>query len=233
MPKKYEELGTSETARLFYAFSHAAVKGLGKVAFGLRSIGVSNVPQEGPGLILSNHLDWIDVALEPVVIPNRSVTVIGREGVMNKPVQGKLFELWGAKKIHRLASGERNKEAMDAGMEIMRTPLKEGHLELLYGSPPSRTPGHKPAMPMGTAARLARETGAPVIPTVIKGSEHKLRPRGITVAFGEPLIHDGTKKDDKAFRQEIHRVQTEMFEAIEYPIEYLTPEENYILAPDL
>lgn len=233
MAKKYEELDTTEAGRLFYAFAHTAVKGLGKVVFGLRSVGVSNVPQEGPGLILSNHLDWSDVALEPAVIPNRHVTVIGREGVMNKPIQGKLFELWGAKKIHRLASGERNKEALEAGMEIMRAPLFEGHLELLYGSPPSRTPGRMPALPMGTAARLARETGAPVIPAVIKGSEHKLRPRGITVAFGQPLIHDGTKKEDKAFRVEIHRVQTEMFEAIEYPIEYLPPEQNYKLEPDL
>lgn len=232
MTKKYEELDTSEAARLFYSWSHAAVGGVGRLIFGFRVEGASNIPETGPAIVASNHLLDPDVLFVPTAIPNRHVTVIGREGIMNRPVQGKLFRWWGAQAIHRLATGETNREAAERGMNTMRRPLEEGKLELIFSSPPHRTPGQKPAKPIGSIARLARETGAPVVPTVIKGSD-RLKQREIVVKFGEQLYHEGIKKEDKEFTRHLHDIQTDLFDSIEYPFEYLPPDEKVILKPDV
>lgn len=233
MSKKYEEIGDSEIARLIYSLSHAAVGGIGRVLLGYRAEGMENIPQEGPAIIACNHLLDPDVLFVPTAVPDRHVTVIGREGIMNRPVQGRIFKLWGARAIHRVATGETNREAMESAMAVMRGPLEENRLELIFSSPATRIPGKKPARPIGTITRLARETGAPVIPTVIKGSDRLLKNRGIVVKFGGAMHHPGDKKYDREFKKRINIAQRWLFDSIPYGYEYAEPDENIVLEPDV
>jgi 1-acyl-sn-glycerol-3-phosphate acyltransferase len=232
MPRQYEEIGT-EVDRLFYSFSHAAVNSIGRLIVGFRVEGAENISQDHAQLIVFNHLNASDVLWGPASIPRRHATVIGREGVMNKKIVGSLFRRWGAKTIHRPATGENNFAALREALEVMKRPLLENRLEIIYGSPNTRTPGFKPSRPISSIANVARITGVDVVPGVIKGSDRIREDRLVVVKFGKPIRHKGGPRNDKELINDIYLSQAESFDSIEHPFEYADPEEEIVLGQDV
>lgn len=211
---------------------HGVVSGLAKVLFNFEVKWAEKVPQEGPAIIVFNHLHGLDTVLTAAAVPDRTANTVGRRGIMETPVIGWMFRQWGAITIDRPATGRGTKADVEKALDVMRPPLEAGHLELIFGSPNTRTPGKKPARPIRTIARLARETGANVVPAVIKGSDRLRQDKLVAISFGDPMEHPGQRGSDRRFLNDVNEVQTRLFDEIWHPFEYEEPDERIILGQD-
>lgn len=154
--------------------------------------GVENIPRKGPAIIASNHLAVIDDALIPLVTP-RMVHFMGKQDYFTgKGLKGKLkkffFTTAGVFPVDR--SGGQNSLG---GLLAAKKVLEEGKL---FGIHPegTRSPDGKLYKGHTGVARLAYETGAPIIPVALTGTDIA-QPKGTvwphrhhtTVTFGKPI----------------------------------------------
>ncbi len=129
--------------------------------------GLEHVPERGPALLVSNHVNLID----PVVIIGvlkRPVSFMAKEELFSIPVFGRLLR---AMEIVPVARG---KIAARRALERAKQLLQAGRLFCVYPEGTrSRTPGMGPAH--HGAALLALQTGVPVIPTAVTGTHLIMR----------------------------------------------------------
>ena len=163
-----------------------------KLVFRPQVEGVEHVPAEGPAILASNHLSYADWLFMPLTLPRR-VTFVAKAEYFTTPglkgwFQKKFFSGAGQVPIDR--SGANAAEgAMKSAMKI----LAEGDL---FGIYPEGTRSHDGRLYRGKTgvARLALETGAPVIPCAVVGTD-VVAPAGKVygswtrpvVRFGKPL----------------------------------------------
>ncbi|NMA75750.1 MAG: 1-acyl-sn-glycerol-3-phosphate acyltransferase [Actinomycetales bacterium] len=155
-----------------------------------RITGLENIPREGGFVIASNHLSNIDSFVLPVALP-RQIRFVAKDTLWTqKGLRGRIlrwfFDAVEAVPVDReaLSSG---KGALQAGLTILR----EGDGFAIY---PEGTRSKDGLLHPGKqgAAWLAVESGCPVIPVGLKGTQHmfsRLLPhRGtITVRVGAPI----------------------------------------------
>lgn len=154
--------------------------------------GAQNVPEEGPAILASNHLSVADWMFMPLVIPRR-VTFVAKAEYFNTPgVKGRLqkafFSGAGQVPIDR-SSGAAAAGAIDTGLRI----LKAGEVFGIYPEG-TRSPDGRLYKGKTGIARIALESGAPVIPVGVIGTD-VIAPQGKLfgriirphVRFGEPM----------------------------------------------
>jgi 1-acyl-sn-glycerol-3-phosphate acyltransferase len=153
--------------------------------------GLDHVPESGPAILASNHLAVIDSFVLPLVL-NRKIQFLGKSdyftgtGIKGRAVAGFMRGV-GTVPVDR--TGGRGDSALKTGLKVLR---KEG----LFGIYPegTRSPDGRLYKGKTGVARLALESGAPVIPVAMVGTE-KAQPLGKTipkpvvigVKFGAPL----------------------------------------------
>ncbi|MGY5765646.1 lysophospholipid acyltransferase family protein [Brachybacterium sp. DNPG3] len=177
-----------------YIGARAAVTLPVKLAWNPRVTGRENIPREGGFILASNHLANVDSFLIPVLV-DRPVHFISKDDFWKKGgVAGKVskwfFEQVGAVPLDReaLSSG---KGALQAGLEVLRR--GDG-----FGIYPEGTRSKDGLLHPGKqgAAWLALESGCPVIPVGLKGTQHLMDPasfphRGLmTMRIGRPVDFD-------------------------------------------
>jgi 1-acyl-sn-glycerol-3-phosphate acyltransferase len=174
-----------------------------RLVFRPKAFGVDHVPEEGPAILASNHLSYADWLFMPLTL-NRRVTFVAKAEYFTSPgikgwFQKKFFSGAGQVPIDR--SGANAAEgAMKSAMKI----LGEGDL---FGIYPEGTRSHDGKLYRGKTgvARLALETGVPVIPVAVLGTD-VVAPPGKKfgtftrpgVRFGKPLDfsrYDGMEND--------------------------------------
>lgn len=171
------------------------VKGLGPIAHHRLSpavSGLNNVPREGGAIIAANHLAVIDDALIPITCP-RMVHFMGKaEYFEGKGLKGKFKKWWftsvGVFPVDR-SGGSKSLGALEHAREI----IEDGHLFGIHIEG-TRSPDGRLCKGHTGAARLALETGCPIVPTAIIGSD-KLQPIGTSipkkgktkVLYGKPI----------------------------------------------
>ena len=155
------------------------------------SEGLSNVPAEGPAILASNHLAVIDSFVLPLVLP-RKIQFLGKSdyftgsGLKGRAVAGFMRGV-GTVPVDR--TGGKGDAALKTGLKVLR---KGG----LFGIYPegTRSPDGRLYKGKTGVARLALESGAPVVPVAMVGTE-KAQPLGsalpkpvaIGVKFGPAL----------------------------------------------
>jgi 1-acyl-sn-glycerol-3-phosphate acyltransferase len=163
-------------------------------AVDLRVEGHEHIPREGPAVLASNHVSYLDfafIALAPPR-PRREVHFLARKEFFDVPLVG--FLLRRLKQIPVDVHGD-PRTAADAA----RTVLAEGGL---IGIHPEGTisPSFTLRRTKSGAVRLAESAGAPIVPIAIWGSQRlltKWRParpaRRVTVLvkYGEPFVPEG------------------------------------------
>lgn len=175
-----------------YHFWVRTLSPLAKKQFSPTIIAVGNVPEEGPAILAANHLSVIDDAIIPYSVP-RMVHFMGKaEYFTGKGIKGafKKFFFTSAGVFPVDRSG--GSSAL-GGLEAARTILDKGEL---FGIHPegTRSPDGRLYRGHTGVARLAYETGAPVIPIAIKGT-NIAQPIGtvwphkhhVSIEFGEPI----------------------------------------------
>jgi glycerol-3-phosphate dehydrogenase (NAD(P)+) len=164
------------------------------VYFRMRRIGREHLPRRGPLLLASNHRSFLD----PFVIG----TLVGRP--VYYMAKRELFERrWLAWLLNGLGAFPVDRGAGDAAaMDTARAILARGDCVVLFPEGTRVRPGPlgKPRRGVG---RLALETGVPVVPVAVIGTEDvrrgwRIRPRKVRIRVGAPLCFPTTGRSSPA-----------------------------------
>jgi 1-acyl-sn-glycerol-3-phosphate acyltransferase len=153
--------------------------------------GLEHVPDEGPYLLVTNHLFWLDAPLLMVAFPYRAHVFAGEKWARN-PLIGPLFRSLDAIFVER---GEVDRKALRQALGVLRGGG-------VLGLAPEGTRSKTGAMQRGHsgAAFMAFRTGAKLVPVVIWGQKdvfpslRRFRRADVHVVFGpafEPPVVEG------------------------------------------
>jgi len=163
-----------------------------KLVFRPRVEGAENVPASGPAILASNHLSYADWLFMPLTLPRR-VTFVAKAEYFTTPgikgwFQKKFFSGAGQVPIDRSGAN-----AAEGALASAQKILENGEL---FGIYPEGTRSHDGRLYRGKTgvARLALETGVPVIPVAVLDTD-VVAPPGKKfgtfirpgVRFGKPL----------------------------------------------
>lgn len=146
--------------------------------------GRENVPAEGPGILMMNHLAFIDSIVVLHSAP-RLIVPMAKVEVYDYPVIGIVPKLWGVIPVRR---EEVDRRAIQLSLEVLRA----GEIVLVA---PEGTRGTGLREAKVGAAYLAARSGAPIIPTAVGGTSgfpalrgsRAWRGPGASVQFGRPF----------------------------------------------
>ena len=164
--------------------------------------GTENVPREGPAILAWNHMSFSDHFFGPLPLPRKVTFLAKSEYFTGRGLKGLISKAFfrgvGQIPVDR-AGGEASERALNTGLRV----LAEGKLLGIYPEG-TRTPDGRLYRGKTGVARLALESGAPVIPCAMIGT-FELQPPGRVlprlsirpgVRFGKPLDfsrYDGTE----------------------------------------
>jgi 1-acyl-sn-glycerol-3-phosphate acyltransferase len=155
--------------------------------------GREHVPEQGPAIIASNHLSFSDSIFMPLMVKRRKVTFVAKaEYFTGRGLKGFLTKWFfvgtGTIPVDR-SGGRAAQAAIDTGLRVLR----EGKLFGIYPEG-TRSPDGRLYRGKTGVARLALESGAPVIPVVMLNSD-EIQPTGrllpkirrVRIRFGAPM----------------------------------------------
>ncbi|WP_243728647.1 lysophospholipid acyltransferase family protein [Microbacterium sp. BK668] len=191
-----------------YALGRFIIAPLGRLIYRPHVEGRANVPKHGPVIFASNHLSFIDSIAIPVAAP-RPVHFLAKSSYFDGAgisgwMSREFFTAIGAVPVQRGAG----QAALDA-LDQQRRLLEEGKAVALYPEGTRSLDGRLYKGRTGVAF-LALQTGAPVVPVGLVGTD-RVMPVGakrpslserITVRFGAPIdvSHHGTAESGRARR---------------------------------
>jgi 1-acyl-sn-glycerol-3-phosphate acyltransferase len=205
-------------AEYFEQFHAAARKGVGWtytlarivltiptiLIYRVRAIGVENVPAIGPLILAPNHFSQMDHFFVGVYL-KRKIRFMAKSQMFGPPLLTYVYKHGGVFPIRR---GHHDEEAI----ETARILVEQGEMLLVYAEG-GRSRSGGLGQPKPGIGRIALETGAPIVPVCIHGSERvrswkRLRFPRIGVQFGEPLTFPAESAPDRERQLE---VATEVF----------------------
>jgi 1-acyl-sn-glycerol-3-phosphate acyltransferase len=217
-PQVYKD---ERPAEYFDQFHAAARKGVGwtytlvrilvtlptLLLYRARAIGVENVPKSGALILAPNHFSQMDHFFVGVHL-RRKVRFMAKSQMFGPPVLTYVYKHGGVFPVRR---GHRDEESFETAFTILR----QDEMLLVYAEGGRSRSGELGEVKPGIG-RIALESGAPVVPVAIHGSERvrrwkRLRFPKVTVQFGEPLSFP-TEREPSRERQ------LEVAEAIFAPV---------------
>lgn len=181
---------------MFYTALHTAVPPVLRAIWRPTIEGSANVPLDGPVLLASNHLSFVDSVVIPTVAPRPVVFLAKAEYFTGTGVRGWIsrswFEALGMVPVNR-DDTRSALSSLDVALEV----LGRGEAFGLYPEGSRSRDGRLYRGRTGVA-QLALVSGAPVVPVGLIGTE-RLQPVGarlprlarVTVRFGEPIRVQG------------------------------------------
>jgi 1-acyl-sn-glycerol-3-phosphate acyltransferase len=164
-----------------------------KVVFRPWASGVKNVPRRGPVILASNHLSFSDHFFGPLPVPRKVIFLAKSEYFTGRGLKGLISKAFfagvGQIPVDR-AGGAAGEQALRTGLQV----LADGHVLGIYPEG-TRSPDGRLYRGKTGVARLAIESGAPVVPCAMIGTFEFQPPTTIWpnfrvrpgVKFGEPL----------------------------------------------
>ena len=154
--------------------------------------GLEHIPDSGPAILASNHLAVADSFIKPLVIRRRITFLAKAEYFTGKGLKG-WFMRWFYTVAGQVPIDRSNADAAQAALDTAKRILGEGKLLGMYPEG-TRSPDGRLYKGKTGLARLVLETGAPVIPIALIGTD-ALNPPGtkmwrfakVTVRVGKPL----------------------------------------------
>ena len=154
--------------------------------------GLADVPASGPVILACNHLSFSDSIFTPLIVRRRVTFVAKAEYFTGKGIKGWLMRQFfagtGAIPVDR--SGGR---AAQAALDTLLRVLRDGGIAGIYPEG-TRSPDGRLYRGKTGVARLALESGAPVVPVALLNTD-EIQPTGrlmpkvmpVRMRFGEPL----------------------------------------------
>ncbi len=175
-----------------------------RMGFRIRVEGQEHIPARGPVIFAANHRSFLDSLFLPLAIGWRRLTFVAKAEYFEQRRTAWFFRAVGQIPIAR-SGGTASESALLAATQV----LERGGAFGIYPEGTRTRDGVTHRGHTGVA-RLARATGAPIVPVGLVGTDEcqptnaKLpRPfRAVTVRFGEPLTvpHEGDEPEGLALR---------------------------------
>jgi 1-acyl-sn-glycerol-3-phosphate acyltransferase len=154
--------------------------------------GLEYVPQSGPVILASNHLAVMDSFYLPLVVRRRITFLAKSEYFTGTGLKGWLSR-WFFTAVGQVPIDRSNADTAQAALDTADRVLREGKLLGMYPEG-TRSPDGRLYKGKTGLARLALETGVPVIPVAMIGT-NVVNPPGttmlrfgrVTVRFGKPM----------------------------------------------
>lgn len=177
---------------MFYRLMKAIIAPLLRLIFRPEVEGREHIPEQGPAILASNHLSFSDSIFLPAMVPRRVTFLAKMDYFTGRGVKGRLTA-WFFRGVGQLpvdrAGGSASEAALQSGLNVL------GHGRLLGIYPEgTRSPDGRLYRGKTGIARMALESGAPVLPVVMIDTE-KIQPPGkvipkvmrVGIKIGEPL----------------------------------------------
>lgn len=163
-------------------------------------IGAENVPADGPVILASNHLSFVDSVVIPLAAP-RQVSFLAKDDYFTgSGVRGMLSRQWFTA-IGSIPVNRDNTRAAQESLDLALAHLRTGGA---FGIYPEGTRSRDGRLYRGRTgvAWLALTAGCPVVPVALTGTD-QLQPVGstlpkrvkVTVEFGAPIDVTGRFED--------------------------------------
>ncbi len=174
-----------------YATVRFVVRPLLRVWFRMRVEGAEHVPASGAAIVAPNHKSFLD-AFFVGIATRRHVHYMAKSELFRGPL-GWLFTRLGAFPVRR---GESDADAIATARKL----LDEGHVLVIFPEGTRVEERDVLGSPHHGAGRLALETGAPIVPAAVVGTQRLWlgpipKPRRVQVAFSAPI--DPTRFSDR------------------------------------
>jgi 1-acyl-sn-glycerol-3-phosphate acyltransferase len=165
------------------------------VWFRLGRIGREHIPAAGPVILASNHRSFLDPFVIAVMARRPIYFVAKKELFLFHPVVSWLLSALGAFPIDRGASDQES-------MATARAILERGDVVLMFPEGTRIRPGSL-GRPRRGVGRLALETGAPVVPVAVIGTEAVrrgwvIRPHKVRIRAGRALTFPKVERPSAA-----------------------------------
>jgi 1-acyl-sn-glycerol-3-phosphate acyltransferase len=179
--------------------------------------GLRHVPSNGPVIIASNHLSFSDSIFMPLVVP-RDVTFLAKSEYFTSPglkgfIKKITFIALGQVPVDR-SGGKRSEAAIITGLRL----LQENRCVGIYPEG-TRSPDGRLYKGRTGIARMAIESGAPVIPVAMFNTA-EIQPTGqvvpkvrrVEMVFGEPMYFSGDSTDQAVLRSATNELMEKIAE---------------------
>ncbi len=168
---------------LVYWLVRATFQAFFHVYFRLSRIGREHIPESGPIIFAANHRSFLDPFVIATMV-RRPMYYVAKKELFRQRLQGWFLNALGAFPIDR-------DQGDQGAMGTARAILERGDCVLIFPEGTRVRPGALGA-PRRGVGRLALETGAPVVPLAVIGTEHvrrgwRIRPHKVRIRAGRPL----------------------------------------------
>ena len=179
--------------------------------------GYERLPAEGPAILCPNHVSFIDSVFVAASVP-RNISFVGKAEYMDSWKTKYIFPMLGMIPIDR-TGGSKARAALDTAARV----LERGELFGIYPEGTRTRDGNLHKGRTG-AARLAIETGAPIFPVGIVGTDRALPPDSVRPRRGKIKISIGRPVRPERYAQmpERHRAYRAMIDEVMFEIRELS-----------
>jgi 1-acyl-sn-glycerol-3-phosphate acyltransferase len=156
---------------------------------------------KGGMIVAANHRSFLDPFAIGGCLPwRRPMNYVAKVELFRRPWQGWILSRLGAFPIRR---GESDEESMETARQI----VDRGGAVCIFPEG-TRTRRGTLGNPRRGVGRLALQTGAPVIPTAVLGTEHvrrgwRIRPRKVKVRLGRAMTFPRAEEPSKALAETV------------------------------
>lgn len=148
------------------------------LVFRFRRQGQENIPGEGPVIVASNHVSYLDPLVVGVASP-RTVSFMAKAVFFEKPVLGMVMPKLNAFPVRKQGA---DLEAVKQALKVLR----RGEVLGIFPEGTRQKSGVLGKAEPGVA-HLAMKTGVPVIPVAVKGTYHPFPGKAISAVIGKPI----------------------------------------------
>jgi glycerol-3-phosphate dehydrogenase (NAD(P)+) len=168
---------------IVYWISRALMQPFFHLYFRLSRIGRENIPTSGPVIFASNHRSFLDPFIIGV-LSRRPIYYVAKSEIFKNPFVAWFVSSLGAFPVRR---GAGDPDMLATAKAI----LERGDCVLIFPEGTRTRPGSL-GRPKRGVGRLALETGAPVVPVALIGTEAvrngwRIRPKKVRARIGRPL----------------------------------------------
>ncbi|MET9202612.1 lysophospholipid acyltransferase family protein [Gordonia sp. NPDC003585] len=176
----------------YWAFKYIFLGPLLRVLGRPRIEGLENIPDRGPAILASNHLAVMDSFFLPLMVNRRIYFLAKSEYFTGTGLKG-AFQRWFFTAVGQIPIDRSGAQAAEGALISARRQLEKGELMGMYPEG-TRSPDGRLFKGKTGLARIALDTGVPVIPVAMIGT-NKFNPPGsvlprpskVVVKVGKPL----------------------------------------------
>jgi 1-acyl-sn-glycerol-3-phosphate acyltransferase len=182
-------------------------------------IGAEHIPASGPAILASNHLSVVDSVYLPLMVPRPVTFAAKSEYFTGTRMRDRVVGAY-LRSTNQLSTDRAGARAAQAMLDAALQLLRDGQLFGIYPEG-TRSPDGRLYRGRTGVGYLALNSGAPVIPVAMVGTDRMLppgaripRPGRIEIRIGEPLTFDQYRNGHAGARQR-RAITDEVVQAIQ------------------